>query len=109
MSFDEHSADYSQKITEALTVVGLEHSFFFAAKVREILAAQRRVTADGEPRVLEIGCGVGMLTERLRPQLRAVWGSIPRSPASGRPRRRTAGWPPPTVSALHSPTRASTS
>ena len=25
MSFDEHSADYSQKIDRALTVVGLEH------------------------------------------------------------------------------------
>ena len=77
MSFDEHSADYSQKITEALNVVGLEHSFFFEAKVREIVAAQRRVTAHGEPRVLEIGCGIGLLTERLRPLLPAVWGIDP--------------------------------
>jgi SAM-dependent methyltransferase len=77
LSFDEHSAGYSQKITEALSVVGLEHGFFFEAKVREILEAQRRVTADGEPRVLEIGCGIGLLTERLRPLLRAVWGIDP--------------------------------
>jgi SAM-dependent methyltransferase len=77
LSFDEHSADYSQKITAALNVVGLEHSFFFEAKVREILAVQRRITAGGEPRVLEIGCGIGLLTERLRPLLPAVWGIDP--------------------------------
>jgi SAM-dependent methyltransferase len=84
LSFDEHSADYSQKITEALTVVGLEHGFFFEAKVREILAAQRRITAGGEPRVLEIGCGIGLLTERLRPPLRAVWGIDPSISSLGR-------------------------
>jgi SAM-dependent methyltransferase len=76
VSFDEHSADYSQKIDRALTVVGLEHGFFFEAKVRQILEAQRRIaaTAAGELRVLEIGCGIGLLTERLRPLLTTVWG-----------------------------------
>jgi len=77
LSFDEHSADYSQKIDRALTVVGLEHAFFFDAKVREILEARGRVAADGAERVLEIGCGIGLLTERLRPLLPAVWGIDP--------------------------------
>jgi SAM-dependent methyltransferase len=77
LSFDEHSADYEQKMARALTVVGLEHDFFFEAKVRDILEAQRRITADGAPRVLEIGCGIGLLTERLRPLLTAVWGIDP--------------------------------
>lgn len=77
MSFDEHSADYSQKIDRALTVVGLEHGFFFEAKVRQILDARRRIAADGAVRVLEIGCGIGLLTERLRPLLTAVWGMDP--------------------------------
>jgi len=84
LSFDEHSADYSRKITEALNVVGLEHGFFFEAKVREILAAQRRITAGGEPRVLEIGCGIGLLTERLQPRLRAIWGIDPSISSLGR-------------------------
>lgn len=77
MSFDEHSADYSQKIDRALMVVGLEHGFFFEAKVRHILEARRRLAADGAVRVLEIGCGIGLLIQRLRPLLTAVWGIDP--------------------------------
>jgi SAM-dependent methyltransferase len=77
LNFDEHSADYSQKIDRALTVVGLEHGFFFEAKVRQILEAQRRIAADGAVQVLEIGCGIGLLTQRLRPLLTAVWGIDP--------------------------------
>ncbi len=101
MSFDEHSADYSQKVDRALAVVGLEHDFFFEAKVRQILEARRRlgacatersesqcrpslgqptlpaVPASGAVRVLEIGCGIGLLTQRLRPLLADVWGIDP--------------------------------
>lgn len=77
MSFDEHSADYSEKIDRALNVVGLEHGFFFEAKVRQILEARRRIAGDGAVRVLEIGCGIGLLTERLRPLLTSVWGIDP--------------------------------
>lgn len=74
MSFDDHSADYSQKVDRALAVVGLEHGFFIEAKVRHILEARRRLAASGAVRVLEIGCGIGLLTRRLRPLLHAVWG-----------------------------------
>jgi SAM-dependent methyltransferase len=84
LSFDEHSADYSQKIDRALKVVGLEHGFFFEAKVRQILEARRRIAADGPVRVLEIGCGIGLLTERLRPLLTAVWGIDPSISSLGR-------------------------
>ena len=97
MSFDEYSADYSQKMDRALTVVGLEHDFFFEAKVRHILEAAHRLGGGAaetfgapplaEPwatnaagragRVLEIGCGIGLLTQRLRPQLTDVWGIDP--------------------------------
>ena len=77
MSFDEHSADYSQKMDRALAVAGLEHDFFFEAKVRHILAARRRLAASGAVRVLEIGCGIGLLTQRLRPLLIDVWGIDP--------------------------------
>jgi SAM-dependent methyltransferase len=77
LSFDEHSADYSQKVDRALAVVGLEHEFFFEAKVRHILEARRRLTAGGAVRVLEIGCGIGLLTQRLRPLLTHVWGIDP--------------------------------
>lgn len=84
MSFDEHSADYSQKIDRALTVVGLEHGFFFEAKVRQILEARRRLAASGTVRVLEIGCGIGLLTQRLRPLLPAVWGIDPSISSLGR-------------------------
>jgi len=74
LSFDEHSADYSQKVGGALAAVGLEHGFFLEAKVRHILEARRRLAVSGSVRVLEIGCGIGLLTRRLRPLLDAVWG-----------------------------------
>jgi SAM-dependent methyltransferase len=102
MTFDEHSADYSQKIDRALAVVGLEHDFFLESKVRQILEATSRMgacaaqrserqcrpsvgqptlpavpAASGEGRVLEIGCGIGLLTQRLRPLLKDVWGIDP--------------------------------
>lgn len=74
MSFDEHSAAYSREVNEALAVVGLEHSFFFEAKVREILEARRRLAGEGAVRVLDLGCGIGLLIQRLRPLLDSVWG-----------------------------------
>ncbi len=77
MSFDEHSADYSQKMDRALTVVGLEHDFFIEAKVPHILEARRRLPANAAVRVLEIGCGIGLITQRLRPLLTDVWGIDP--------------------------------
>jgi SAM-dependent methyltransferase len=97
LSFDEHSADYSQKMERALTVVGIEHDFFFEAKVRHILEVARRLggcaaetfgapplaepwatnAAGRAGRMLEIGCGIGLLTQRLRPLLNDVWGIDP--------------------------------
>jgi len=77
MSFDEHSADYSQKMDRALSVVSLDHGFFIEAKVRHILEARRRLAESGAIRVLEIGCGIGLLTQRLRPLFNAVWGIDP--------------------------------
>ena len=77
MNFDDHSGDYSQKVDRALTVVGLEHDFFLDAKVGHILDARRRVAAGGAVRVLEIGCGIGLLTARLEAVLSDVWGIDP--------------------------------
>ena len=77
MNFDDHSGDYSQKMDRALMVVGIEHDFFLDAKVRHILDARRRLPAGGAVRVLEIGCGIGLLTERLKASLTDVWGIDP--------------------------------
>jgi SAM-dependent methyltransferase len=77
LNFDYHGGDYSQKVDRALTVVGLEHDFFLEAKVRHILEARRRLAAGGAVRVLEIGCGIGLLTQRLRGALTEVWGIDP--------------------------------
>jgi SAM-dependent methyltransferase len=77
LSFDEHSADYSQKMDRALAGTGLEHGFFFEAKLRQILEARRRLTGSSPVRVLEIGCGIGLLTRRLRPLFMEVWGIDP--------------------------------
>ena len=77
MTSDEHSADNSQKMEQALSVTGLEHDFFFEAKVRHIVEARRRLLANAPVRALEIGCGIGLLTERLRPLLTTIWGIDP--------------------------------
>jgi SAM-dependent methyltransferase len=77
MSFDEHSADYGQKMDRALAGIGVEHGFFFEAKVRQILEARSRLAGSGAVRALEIGCGIGLLTERLRPLLTGICGIDP--------------------------------
>ncbi len=79
MNFDEYSADYSGEVNRALAVAGLEHDFFFEAKIRHILEARGRLPASpaSEVRVLEIGCGVGLLQQKLRPLLRHLWGIDP--------------------------------
>jgi len=74
LTFDKHSAVYSQEVNGALSVVGLAHDFFFEAKVQQILEARQRLTTDAAVRVLEIGCGIGLLTRLLRPLLKNVWG-----------------------------------
>jgi len=76
LNFDEHSANYSRQVDQALAVAGLPHDFFFEAKVRHILEARRRLPAK-EVRVLEIGCGIGLLQQRLRPLLTHTWGIDP--------------------------------
>jgi SAM-dependent methyltransferase len=76
LSFDEHSADYSQQVNRALAVAGLKHDFFFEAKVRHILEVRRRLP-ESAVRVLEIGSGVGLLQQRLRPLLTHLWGIDP--------------------------------
>lgn len=77
MNFDQHSVDYSHEVNQALAVVGLEHGFFFEAKVRQILEARSRLSEKGAVRVLEIGCGVGLLQQRLGSLLTNVWGIDP--------------------------------
>jgi len=74
LSFDDHSADYARKMSRALAVSGLEHDFFFEAKVRHILEAKSRLAAGAPIRALELGCGIGLLQERLRPHLADLWG-----------------------------------
>jgi SAM-dependent methyltransferase len=76
LNFDEHSADYSRQVNRALEVAGLPHDFFFEAKVRHILEVRNRLP-ESAVRVLEIGSGVGLLQQRLRPQFSRVWGIDP--------------------------------
>ena len=73
MNFDRHSVGYSQEVDQALAFVGLQHDFFFEAKVGQILEA-RAALPPGAVRVLEIGCGVGLLQQKLTPLLKHVWG-----------------------------------
>lgn len=81
MSFDRHSTDYSEKLDRALTGFGLEHDFFLEAKVHHILEARRRLGVERCTRVLEIGCGTGLLLERLRPLVTNIRGMDPSVPS----------------------------
>ncbi len=76
MNFDEHSRDYSRQVDDALGVAGLEQDFFFEAKVRHLLEVRDRLPFS-ELRVLEIGCGIGLLQQKLRPLFRNLWGIDP--------------------------------
>jgi SAM-dependent methyltransferase len=60
--FDQYSQSYSQDIDKTIGVFGQRHDFFIQAKADVLLPVFATLRPDGAPpRVLDVGCGVGLL------------------------------------------------
>jgi ubiquinone/menaquinone biosynthesis C-methylase UbiE len=60
--FDKFSASYSEDISGALEVFGKEHDFFVRNKADILLPAFTEISTDTSGlRVLDVGCGVGLV------------------------------------------------
>jgi SAM-dependent methyltransferase len=74
MDFDEFAADYSRQVDRAVAFSGQSQDFFLDAKARQLAALIRDQLGESPaPRVLEVGCGPGMMQRRLRAVGR-LWG-----------------------------------
>jgi ubiquinone/menaquinone biosynthesis C-methylase UbiE len=75
VDFDDFAAGYEQTLDEAVAFSGQPLAFFLDAKARHLAAASRaRLGEAANWRVLEVGCGTGLMRRRLGPLLGPVWG-----------------------------------
>jgi SAM-dependent methyltransferase len=75
VDFDEFAGDYSRHVDQAVAFSGQSQGFFLEAKARHLIAILReRFGAAATPRVLEIGCGPGLMQRRVHGDGRRVWG-----------------------------------
>jgi len=86
-AFDPYATRYQDEVQKSIAFAGVRHDVFLAAKVDALEALARR---DGrDPRALEVldlGCGVGVMTRMLAARFGRVTGTDPSGQAL-----RTAG------------------
>jgi SAM-dependent methyltransferase len=74
--FDRYSGNYSRDISSAIEVFGKDHDFFVRNKVEILLPALAQIDADiSRLRVLDVGCGVGLVHRYIAPTVRRLYGA----------------------------------
>lgn len=74
MAFDRFAADYSTQMSRALCGCDQGHDFFLRAKADAIVRAASVLGNAGRLRLLEIGCGPGLLGRFLAAAFPRTWG-----------------------------------
>lgn len=65
--FDRYGAEYERHVQRSIGWSGAEHAFFVEEKARHLLRLVRRHVGDpARSRVLDVGCGVGLVHPHLR-------------------------------------------
>mgnify|MGYP003640054883 CR=1 FL=1 len=64
--FDSHAQEYTDSINQSIEFSGCDHAFFTALKATEIAGLLKAAGAPTAPRVLDVGCGVGVIHPHLR-------------------------------------------
>ena len=72
--FDRFDQTYEDELDQAIAFAGHEHGFYVDAKARRLLELVRRRVAAPRPRVLDVGCGVGLTDARLLPHVGELHG-----------------------------------
>jgi SAM-dependent methyltransferase len=66
MNFNDYVTDYSKQIEQAVPCVGAKHATFLAEKADQLISLASRHFADpGRLRVLDVGCGIGLMEQAL--------------------------------------------
>jgi SAM-dependent methyltransferase len=75
MDFDSFAETYEQEVATAIRFAGIPHRFFLEAKLDHLLATLRR-RFENLPRlrVLDLGCGIGLIDEVLKVHLPKLVG-----------------------------------
>lgn len=74
--FDRYSGTYSQDIGSAIEIFGKEHDFFVRNKAEILLPALAQIDADISClKVLDVGCGVGLVHRYIAPAVRCLYGA----------------------------------
>jgi SAM-dependent methyltransferase len=76
MRFDQSAADYTRQVDHAVAFSGQRQDFFLDAKARVLEEVALRPDREGAvQRVLEVGCGNGLMLRRLTNPSRDLWGN----------------------------------
>ena len=66
MDFNNHVQNYSNQVQQAISVTSVKHEIFLAEKADQLINLSRQQFGDlGKVRVLDVGCGVGLLEDAL--------------------------------------------
>jgi SAM-dependent methyltransferase len=74
MDFDEYSSDYSRRVDDALPLSDCDHDFFLTEKADHFLRLLSNLGPTESMRVLDVGCGVGLVEQRLSRKVKKIVG-----------------------------------
>jgi SAM-dependent methyltransferase len=72
--FDRYRDGYEEAVEEAISFAGQEHEFYLDAKVRRLVELASRHLVERPLRVLDVGCGIGLVDRLLLPHVSALEG-----------------------------------
>ena len=73
--FNKHAENYTDLMQESVGWTGLKHEAFVAAKARLLRGLLRRhITDPKSARVLDVGCGIGLVDRHLAPDVGELCG-----------------------------------
>src|SRR5687767_3110693 len=67
--FDQHAELYSRKIEQSIGMFGQDHDFFIRNKASVLLDLLSEARSTQEMRLLDVGCGVGLIHRYLTDQV----------------------------------------
>lgn len=90
-AFDAYRTRYEAVVSESIAFSGLGHAFFLDAKARLLADLFAGHFGAAAPRLLDVGCGVGLLHRRLGAAVSAVSGTDPSVESLARARAENPG------------------
>ena len=74
MEFDRYHEGYSDRINRAITFGNAEQDFYLRAKAAHILRLVEQQLRTDKPRILDVGCGIGLVHSLLEPHVKDLVG-----------------------------------